>query len=75
MNTYKVKLQTQEEVIDFVKMMGTADCNADIRCGNIIVDACSLLGVLSIGLNKILDLVTYGDAGSDFEKKISQYAA
>ena len=75
MNTYMVKLNTQQDVVKFVNMMGRADCNADIRCGSIVVDACSILGVISLGLNKILELVTYGDPGSDFEQKISQYSA
>lgn len=75
MNTYMVKLNSQQDVVDFVNMMGKTGCNADIKCGSIVVDACSILGVISLGLNKILELVTYGDPGSEFEQNIKQYRA
>ena len=59
MNTYMVKLNSQQDVINFVNMMGKTGCNADIKCGSIVVDACSILG----------------DPGSDFEQSIKQYRA
>lgn len=55
MNTYMVKLNSQQDVINFVNMMGKTGCNADIKCGSIVVDACSILGVISLGLNKMLE--------------------
>ncbi len=73
MNRYMLKLQTQEEIVNFVNMMGKSDCNADLKCGSIIVDACSLLGVISIGLNKLTELITYGDPGDEFKENISKY--
>ncbi len=75
MNTYMIKLNTQQDVVNFVNMVGKTGCNADIKYGSIVVDACSILGVISLGLNKILELITYGDPGSEFEQNILKYSA
>ncbi len=73
MNKYTVKLESQKDVVDFVNMMGRSDCDADLVCGSLTVDACSLLGVLSIGLNKNIELLTYGEPGEEFSTKIASY--
>lgn len=73
MNKYLLKLESQEEVVDFVNMMGKADVYADLKCGSIIVDACSLLGVLALGVDKVAELITYGEIDKDIEKRIEKY--
>ena len=75
MNTYMVKLNSQQDVVDFVNMMGRTGMNADIKCGSIVVDACSILGVISLGLNKVCQLITYGEPEAEFLKEIKAYSA
>ena len=62
-----VKLNSQQDVINFVNMMGKTGCNADIKCGSIVVDACSILGVISLGLNKMLELVILNRISNSIE--------
>lgn len=73
MNRYMLQFNNQEEIIDFVNMMGTSGCNGDLKYGSIIVDACSLLGVISLGLNKKTELTTYGEPGQNFINDIQKY--
>ncbi|MGN0374931.1 MAG: HPr family phosphocarrier protein [Butyrivibrio sp.] len=73
MDKYTLEFKNQQEIIDFVNMMGNSGCNGDLKYGSIIVDACSLLGVIAIGLNKQAELTTYGEPGQNFIYNIQKY--
>ena len=74
MNEKKIKLMATEEVQEFVKAAGDCDFDIDILYQRMIVDAKSLLGVLSLGLAKEL-IVKYWGENSAFENVIQKYAA
>lgn len=66
MTEKKIKLNATNEVQEFVK--AASECNFDINLHyqRAIVDAKSFLGVLSLGLSKILT-VSYGGNDGNFE--------
>lgn len=72
MNEKKIKLSATNEVQEFVK--AAAECNFDINLHyeRAIVDAKSFLGVLSLGLSKILT-VSYGGNDGRFEQVLHKY--
>ena len=74
MNEKKIKLRATDEVQEFVK--AASQCNFDINLHyeRAIVDAKSFLGVLSLGLSKILT-VSYGGNDCRFEQILHKYAA
>ena len=73
MTEKKIKLNATNEVQEFVK--AASECNFDINLHyqRAIVDAKSFLGVLSLGLSKILT-VSYGGNDGNFEQILSKYA-
>ncbi|MCU6763021.1 phosphocarrier protein HPr [uncultured Roseburia sp.] len=72
MNEKKIKLCATNEVQEFVK--AASDCNFDINMHyeRAIVDAKSFLGVLSLGLAKIVT-VKYGGSNHTFESVLQKY--
>lgn len=73
MEEKRIKLSETKEVQEFVK--AAADCNFDINMHyeRAIVDAKSFLGVLSLGLSKIVT-VKYMGQNRAFESILAKYA-
>ena len=74
MNEKKIKLKATDEVQEFVKAAAECDCDINLHYERAIVDAKSFLGVLSLGLSKILT-VSYGGNDCRFEQILKKYAA
>ena len=72
MNEKKIKLMATDEVQEFVK--AASECNFDINMHyeRAVVDAKSFLGVLSLGLSKIVT-VSYGGENRRFEQILNKY--
>ena len=62
----KIKLTTIMDVKEFVKAAGECDFDVNIFYNHLIVDAKSVLGVLSLDLSKVLT-VEYDGADAVFE--------
>ncbi|MGB8454561.1 MAG: HPr family phosphocarrier protein [Anaerocolumna sp.] len=73
METKQIKLNTPEEVIDFVKAAEQCDFDIDLYYNRIIVDAKSFLGIMSLDISKILNISYYGH-NSKLESIIQKYA-
>ncbi len=73
MEEKRIKLCETREVQEFVK--AAADCNFDINMHyeRAVVDAKSFLGVLSLGLSKIVTVKYMGQNGA-FESILAKYA-
>lgn len=72
MNEKKIKLKATDEVQEFVKAASECDFDINLHYERAIVDAKSFLGVLSLGLSKIL-LVSYGGNDYRFEQILNKY--
>lgn len=70
--SYKIKLSETEQVRDFVRSAEQCDFDIDIFYNRIIIDAKSILGVLSLDLSKILTVRCAG-SNADFEQNIQKY--
>lgn len=73
METKQIKLNSPEEVIEFVSIAEQCDFDIDIYYNRVIVDAKSLLGVMSLDISKNLFLSYHGYNGK-FEQIIKKYA-
>lgn len=54
MTEYKIKLSETEDVKEFVHAAGNCDFDVDVFYNRYIIDAKSILGVLSMDLNRVL---------------------
>ncbi len=73
MNEKRIKLAATEDVQEFVKAAGNCDFDIDATYQRAIVDAKSLLGVLSLGLSKELTIKYCGE-NPVFENVMKKYA-
>ena len=68
----KIKL-SPDDVQEFVKVAGTCDFDIDIFYNRVVIDAKSILGVLSLDLKQILT-VRYGGNNQAFEQMLDRYS-
>ena len=68
----KIKL-TANDVNDFVKSAGQCDFDVDVFYNRVVIDAKSILGVMSLDFNQILT-VRYGGSNPDFERTLQKYS-
>lgn len=68
----QIKL-SREDVLDFVKAASKCDYDIDISYNRIVIDAKSILGILSMDLNRVLTVTCHGE-DSQFLNSIQKYA-
>lgn len=68
----KIKLSATEDVKEFVTAAGSCDFDIDVFYNRMIIDAKSILGVLSLDLTKILT-VQYAGTDHRFEQTLQKY--
>ena len=75
MSEMKLTFKTPAEIVEFVKTVSKYEFDVDVRRGRVVVDAKSLLGIMHLGLNSVLELKMHtGDAG-ELETELLKYAA
>lgn len=73
MSTVKVTFKNPEEILSFLNTVEKYDINMDMRRGRFIVDAKSLLGIINLGLNNVIELNMYDDDCEQLKQAIAQY--
>lgn len=74
MKQRKIMLSTIEDVRKFVAAAGKCDFDIDVFYNRIIIDAKSILGVMSLDLTKILT-VEYNGENAGFETQLDDLSA
>ena len=74
MKESKIKLNEVHQVKEFVAAAGKCDFDIDIFYNRIVIDAKSLLGILSMDLTQILTVKCHGE-NVEFDKMLQKYAA
>lgn len=74
MNRMKIRLNGTADVREFVHEAEKCDFDVDIQYESTIVDAKSILGIISLGLAKVLTVYCHGE-NPDFMNKIQKFAA
>lgn len=69
----KIKLNETKEVEEFVAAAGKCDFDIDIFYNRIIIDAKSILGILSMDLTKVMTVKCYGE-DKNFDRAIAKFA-
>ena len=75
MSEMKITFKHPEEIREFVNMVSKYDFDIDVRRGRVVVDAKSLLRIMHLGLNNVMDLKLHSDDCEELQKKILKYAA
>ena len=72
MREMKIKLSVSD-VSDFVKAAAECDFDIDLNYNRILIDAKSILGVMSMDLNNVLTVKCYVE-NPEFESLLQRYA-
>ena len=76
MNEFEIKLNTLQKVRNFSEKVATMEEDIDIIVGRYVVDAKSVLGILSIDLNRVLRLrihTTDVERCKEFQKEMKEF--
>lgn len=74
MQEKKIKLNAAQDVQEFVNGASKCDFDVDVFYNRVLIDAKSILGVLSMDLSRVLTVKYYGENG-DFERVLAKFAA
>ena len=75
MSDMKLTFKTPDEIVEFVNTVSRYDFDVDIKRGRIVVDAKSLLGIMHLGLNSVLELKMHSGDCQELEAELLKYAA
>lgn len=73
MSEYKIKLNATDDVKEFVNAAGRCDFDIDIYYNRVVIDAKSVLGILSMDLTKPLTVQCYGE-NPDFVQTLQKFS-
>ena len=73
MTQSKIKLNAAEDVQEFVKAASKCDFDIDIYYNRFLIDAKSILGILSMDLTKVLTVDCHGE-NQEFERTLQKFA-
>lgn len=73
MKRYPLRLRNIEEATTFVKIANRFDFDMDVCRDRIIVDAKSILGVMTVCMHPDLELVIYDNEGDDIIDSLSAF--
>ncbi len=73
MKTVKIKLNTIENVRDFVDIVTRHDVDVDLSSGRYVVDGKSIMGLFSLDLLKPVTLTAHSDDCDDLLKELEPF--
>ena len=73
MSQSKIKLNATEEVQEFVNAATRCDFDVDVYYNRFLIDAKSILGVLSLDLTKVLTVDCHGES-NEFNRTLKKFA-
>jgi len=68
-----IKLNTKNDAVDFVSKIASFPAHIDLKYGNCMIDAKSILGVLGVAVGKKVSLSVHPEDFSLLEEKINEY--
>ena len=75
MSEMKLTFKTPDEIVEFVKTVSRYDFDIDVSRGRVIVDAKSLLGIMHLGLNSVLEVKMHNGDCPELKEELLKYAA
>lgn len=75
MKEINISFRNPDEIVKFVNTVSKYDYDMDMKRGRIVVDAKSLLGLLNLGLNKIIKLQVYSEDCEALQRDLVPFLA
>lgn len=68
-----ISFKSVEEIQHYLTAIEEFDIPMDVRCGSVSVDARSIMGIMSLGLNKVITLMVNSDHSEKVKCAIAKY--
>lgn len=75
MSEMKLIFNSPDDILDFVNKVEKYPYAMDLKKGRIVIDAKSLLGIMSMGIKSEIELKVYEENCDDLKDEISKYVA
>lgn len=75
MSELNITFRTLNDVADFVTIAEKYPYNMDLSIGSVVIDAKSLIGIMNLGLNQVINMKVHADEWSDLHQEIEKYIA
>ncbi len=75
MSKITIVFDSTEDIQQFLNIIKDYPYDMDLAKGSIIVDAKSILGIMSLGIQNKITLNVHADCCNDLEKDIKQFIA
>ena len=77
MEEFMIKLNSIDEVKEFVALTNNCAFDVDLMSGRYAIDAKSIMGIFSLDLSKPLKMIVHaeGDAAADFVEEAAKFIA
>ena len=72
MSKMQITFKNPEEIVAFVNTVSRYDFDMDLKKGRAVVDAKSLLGIMHLGLNNVIELQMYSDHCEELQKELAE---
>lgn len=73
MNSVKIRLETINDVKNFVNCVSLCDYDVDLVSGRYAIDAKSIMGIFSLDLTKPIDLQAHTDDSHELFEQIKPF--
>lgn len=68
-----VRFDKADQIANFVRLLNRYGCEADLKCGSRIVDARSIVAVLSLARARTAELILHSGASQDLMTALAAY--
>lgn len=75
MSTIKIMFKNPEEIVSFVNAVERYNVPVQVKSDEFIVDAKSILGIMYLGLNNIIEVEVCAEDCEQLKKEILRYRA
>lgn len=75
MSTIKIMFKNPEEIVSFVNTVERYDIPIQMKSDEFVVDAKSILGIMYLGLNNIIEVEVCTEDCEQLKKEILRYRA
>lgn len=73
MKTFNLKLESINDVKDFVNIVSKYDFDVDLTSGRYVVDAKSIMGIFSLNLSKPIKVEVHSDNCESFMEELNRF--
>ncbi len=70
---FQIKLNSMEDAAKLVNRLDRYDCQADAWMGSIVIDARSIMGLLGLGIGRVIRLVIYSEPNEKLSAELGEF--